>query len=202
MHALSGAYAVDALDDAERNRFESHLTGCSDCQEEVAGLSETAALLGSSAAVQPPARVRDNILAQIQEVRPLPPLVQNAPVSEAPVSLEERRASRTRRLAQRVPLLVAAAAVLIMGIGALVLRPWASEDPTPGPQLTAAERVLADANATRVEKKFPNGAKATVIVSRSEGRAVIRTDGMAPAPEGKVYELWLQSPAGVLHSAG
>ena len=39
LHHLSGAYAVDALDDAERTSFEQHLAGCADCRAEVAELS-------------------------------------------------------------------------------------------------------------------------------------------------------------------
>ena len=37
VHGLSGAYAVDALDEREREAFESHLAQCAECQaEEVA----------------------------------------------------------------------------------------------------------------------------------------------------------------------
>ena len=36
IHALSGAYAVDALDDLERAAFERHLADCADCRAEVA----------------------------------------------------------------------------------------------------------------------------------------------------------------------
>ncbi len=35
IHALSGAYAVDALDELERVQFEQHLAGCSACRAEV-----------------------------------------------------------------------------------------------------------------------------------------------------------------------
>ena len=38
IHGLSGAYAVDALDDVERAEFERHLGQCPECQEEVASL--------------------------------------------------------------------------------------------------------------------------------------------------------------------
>jgi len=34
IHALSGAYAVDALDPEERARFEEHLAACAECQAE------------------------------------------------------------------------------------------------------------------------------------------------------------------------
>ena len=34
IHALSGAYAVDALDDLERARFVRHLEECPECHGE------------------------------------------------------------------------------------------------------------------------------------------------------------------------
>ncbi len=45
VHALSGAYALDALDDSERAEFERHLAVCSSCRLEVAGLVEAAGSL-------------------------------------------------------------------------------------------------------------------------------------------------------------
>ncbi|WP_425465134.1 anti-sigma factor [Nocardioides humi] len=72
-----------------------------------------------------------------------------------------------------------------------------------GPQeLTAAERILAAADARTVEKSFPDGSTAAIVISRSEGKALIRTTDMALAPDGKVYELWLQTPAGDMVPAG
>lgn len=216
-HALSGAYAMDALDAQERARFEAHLELCAHCRDEVDGLRETAALLGTGDEVAPPPSVRDRVLADIGLVRPLPP-IEPQPEAEtagphaptaAPVptpsgatrsdeTLRDLDAHRRRRLA-RVPLLVAAAAVLLLAVGAAWLRPWAED---PAPRLTVAERVLAAEDADRVDKRFPDGAKATIVVSRSVGRAVILTEDMPPAPEGRDYELWLQTPAGELLPAG
>ncbi|MFC6343639.1 zf-HC2 domain-containing protein, partial [Nocardioides hankookensis] len=45
IHALVGAYAVDAVDDLERAAFERHLAECADCRDEVASLREAAGLL-------------------------------------------------------------------------------------------------------------------------------------------------------------
>lgn len=199
-HALSGAYAVDALDADERARFEAHLATCADCREEVASLQEAAALLGTDP-VEPPSSVRDSVLAGIASIRPLPP--ETAPV--APAGRDELAARRTRRsLVQRLsrtPLLVAAAAVLLLAVGTALVRPWADDKPDE-PGLSAIDRVLTAADATSVAKEFPDGSRATVTVSRSEGRAVIETEDMALAPEGKVYELWLQTPEGAMVPAG
>ena len=53
IHALSGAYAVDALDDIERAQFERHLAECPACTAEVGSLREAAALLAETTAVDP-----------------------------------------------------------------------------------------------------------------------------------------------------
>ena len=74
LHHLSGAYAVDALDDAERASFEQHLAVCADCRAEVAELSATAHSLGALTEATPPASLRDSVLSGIARVRPLPPL--------------------------------------------------------------------------------------------------------------------------------
>ena len=55
IHALSGAYAVDALDDIERAQFERHLAECPACTSEVASLREAAALLAETTMTTPSA---------------------------------------------------------------------------------------------------------------------------------------------------
>jgi len=54
IHALSGAYAVDAVDDIERASFERHLASCPTCRAEVASLREASALLADAATTTPP----------------------------------------------------------------------------------------------------------------------------------------------------
>lgn len=202
-HALSGAYAVDALDADERARFEAHLATCADCREEVASLQEAAALLGTDP-VEPPSSVRDSVLAGIASIRPLPPVTSETAPTATPTSGDELAARRTRRsLAQRLartPLLVAAAVVLLLAVGTALVRPWADQATDTPP--SAIDRVLTASDAVSVRKEFPDGSRATVTVSRSEGRAVIQTEDMALAPDGKVYELWLQTPDGAMVPAG
>jgi anti-sigma-K factor RskA len=64
-HALAGAYALDALDGAERARFERHLASCRTCPGEVRGFAATAAVLGLAAAVTPPPALKGRVLADV-----------------------------------------------------------------------------------------------------------------------------------------
>lgn len=179
IHALVGAYAVDALDDDERAAFEQHLAECPACQAEVAGLRETAALLGSTASAPPPGDLRDRVLAAADTVRPLPPVTPDAP---AP--------ARRRRF--RPALLAAAAAVVIgLGAGVAVVQPWADDEPSQS-QVSAVERIRSAADAETYTQRLDGGAEATVIRSRELNQAVVITHDMPPPPSGKVYELWLQ----------
>jgi anti-sigma-K factor RskA len=185
IHALSGAYAVDALDAEERVHFEAHLASCESCRAEVAELREASALLPGTAEVDPPAALRDRVLADIAKVRPLPP--------ETPVV---HRLPLRRRLTTA---LVAAAVLAVAGVGTVV---WheATTGTSQGPSV--ADRVLRASDARRVNVDLPNGASATVIRSISEGRAVLVTRDMPAPPSHRVYELWLQTPAGVMVPAG
>jgi anti-sigma-K factor RskA len=183
IHHLTGAYALDAVDDVERARFEQHLAECEDCRAEVASLREAASLLAETTAVTPPPSLRDSVLAGISQVRPLPPVVQRTPVVQ-------------RRW---FPLLVAAAVVAILGVGAALWQPWA---PSQDASLTAAERVLTADDAQSVAVDLGEAGRATVTRSESVGKAVITTEDMAPAPAGKVFELWLQDDQGAMIPAG
>ena len=187
IHALSGAYVVDALDDDEREAFEEHLPGCADCTDEVTSLREAAALLADDAAMTPPPSLRTGVLAGIKTIRPLPPETRGEVVRLRP---------RRFRLAT---LAVAAAVLAILGIAA-VAQPW-----NTGPTTTSAsaiDRVMTADDATHVKVSFPDGATATVFRSASEGKAAVVTTNMPEAPNGKVYELWLQKPGGPMVPAG
>jgi anti-sigma factor RsiW len=190
IHALSGAYAVDALDDLERAGFERHLAECAECRAEVAGLRETAALLAETTAVEPPAALRDRVLAEITTVRPLPPEAPAAPPAATP-----RRHGRGARI------LAAAAAAVVLGAGATVVwqQPW-QDDTTQAPTVAQEVQGAPDARSTSLD--FPGGAKATVTHSDSVGRAVLVTEKMPPPPKGMVYQLWLDQPVSGMVPAG
>ena len=200
IHHLTGAYAVDALDEEERGRFEAHLAGCPDCRAEVDSLREAAGLLSSTTELTPPPGLRDSVLAGISQVRPLPPPGSSQPDAELDVRRDARRDARPARR-RWLPLLAAAVVLGVIGVGVAVTEPFSGVDPCLAPP-PPPERGVGPHAPESVEVPAGAGGRATVIRSASVGKAVIRTEDMAPAPEGKVYELWLQSPEGEMLPAG
>jgi len=181
IHALSGAYALDALHDLERAEFERHLATCDSCRDEVASLRDAAGHLADISAAPPPADLRAKVLAGAQSVRPLPPLL---------IEPERRR---------RIPALVAAAALVVgLGAGAAVWQPWKPETV----QLSMADRVRQAPDAQSWTQSLPSGGSVTVTRSKAVGVAVWQSTGLKPLPSGRVYELWLQAPDESLKPAG
>ncbi len=187
VHALSGAYAVDAVDDIERAQFERHLAGCGECRAEVTSLRDTAALLGAATSYAPPAGMRERLLAEVATVRPLPPLVEST----------STRAPAARR---RFPALVAAAAVVLaFGVG-IVVQPWNDNDRAEQ-TISATQRVFSASDAESFTKIDKNGVSVEVARSASLNTAAIRTSGMPELSEDEVYQLWFQKGAKLV-SAG
>ncbi|GAB2980375.1 anti-sigma factor [Nocardioides montaniterrae] len=196
IHALSGAYAVDALDDAERVDFERHLADCASCRDEVAGLRAAAVELAAITEMPPPPSLRASVLAGISDVRPLPPL-ENAEPAAAPDNV---RPLVRRQRWTRIGLAAAAAAVVAGGTTAVV-HPWTDAAP-PAALPSLATQVMHADDVQRVSSSVRGGGKVTVYRSVSLDRAVVVASGMGSAPSGKVYELWLQRPSGHLAPAG
>ncbi len=195
VHSLSGAYALDALDPAERDRFRRHLASCATCRQEVDDLAEVSALLGSAAAEAPPEAMRAATLAAVDQVRPLPPHAGRARSAGAAsdVGGGTARGRRSRLVARGV--LAAAAAVLVAVAAVVAFGPWgAQDDPT-------AASVLGADDAREVVERL-DGFSATLVVSEGEDGAVIVSDDMPPAPDGHAYQLWFERPGEGMVAAG
>jgi len=202
LHALSGAYVVDALDDHERATFERHLPGCLDCQREVASLREATALLADEAALAPPPEMRSSVLAGIQRIRPIPPETSDdPPTARADTTSASAEVLPMRPRRRRIATLVAAAAAVVAIVGGAVAQPWQDDNP-PSQTITAADRVMNAVDVQKVSTSFEDGSSATVYRSKSEGRAVLLTQDMDAPPAGKAYEAWLQDDTGAMIPAG
>jgi anti-sigma-K factor RskA len=167
VHELTAAYALDALDEDERRAYEEHLPGCARCREELADLSQTAALLAhGTPAATPPAELRERILAGARR--------NGATVIPFP---------RRPRLALSVAAAVAAAAAAIaIAIGVQ----WASVSDDLDEARSAVD-VLGDPAARSVPLE---GARGRVVIN-PEREAALVVEGVRPAPQGKSYELWV-----------
>jgi anti-sigma-K factor RskA len=200
MHELAAAYALDALEPRELRRFERHLSGCPECEDEVRLLSQDAVRLGCAAAVLPPDRLRERVLMAVRTTAQEPPLVPARPAVSARSAVRARargagaglgsRARPPRRFALRLTAgLAAASLVAAAALGVLLARTNAQLDQ----QRTAARavnQVLAAADAKTVSAKG-----ITAIVSPGLRRAVVTAHGLGDLPQGRVYQLWLMDPA-------
>jgi anti-sigma factor RsiW len=190
IHALSGAYAVDALEPEEKVLFEAHLAACASCQAEVTDLQEATALMAGTATADPPRALRGSVLAGIKSVRPLPPEV------------EPEQAAKVRSLPVRRRLTAFTVAAALLGVAGAGTVVWHETTSSDQGRLTVADRVLRASDAQRVNLTLGGQASASVVRSVSEGKAVLITRDMPPAPTDRVYELWLQTPTGVMVPAG
>lgn len=66
---LTGAYALHALSDDEREEFERHLAECGSCARETAELTATAARLGMAVSRTPRPALREEVLRRVAAVR-------------------------------------------------------------------------------------------------------------------------------------
>lgn len=197
LHTLTGAYALHALPDSERQAFERHLEDCEACTQEVRELSATAARLGLAVAETPPRELRDRVLREITTVR-----------QEAPAPGRRARTGGGGRTAGRwysYALAACVAAAAAFG-GVAVWQNQVAQDARQ--EANQAQRqneqlaqVLSAPDAKTTSSELTGGAHGTVVVSRSQNRAVFLASGMDRPPSGKVYQLWFNDE-GTMRSAG
>jgi anti-sigma-K factor RskA len=194
LHTLTGAYALDAVVGAERDLFEHHLDRCRPCGNEVRGLAETATELAMAAAMPPPPRVKERVLAAVTVTRQLPPAVERprgaARWMPRRTGHPDLRKSWTPRLAAAMAV---ASLVVAVVLGAIGLRAQHELDSVRA-QNQAIAAVLAAPDARIMTQATTDGGTATVVVSRVEGKLVFTTAGLPQLPSSKVYELWLMGP--------
>ena len=160
----------------------------------------------------PPRTVRGTMLATIQSVRPLPPLLDDirtvvrpvspaaesadatAPIDSTDLPTDElaARRARTGSRRQRVLIaLVAAAAVLAVASGGLVVNLTQQHQANVAAQAAAQrENELLAAPDARVLTQSRDGARYTFIVSRQRNQALLIPNNLPDPGAGKVYQLW------------
>jgi anti-sigma-K factor RskA len=186
IHALGGAYALDAVDDLERVAFDRHLRECETCALEVAEYRETVTRLADGTWSVPPPRMREQVLARAAATPQLPPNGRRRGVA-SPVA-------RWRRLT------AAAAVVGVLGIGAAATTYTVQEQRLGEERAAVAQArqqagriqaVLAAPDAALRAGELTGGGRVSIVVSDSEDAGVVvLADAPAPGPD-RAYQLWL-----------
>jgi hypothetical protein len=215
LHALTGAYALDAIDrGAERERFTRHLNGCPSCASEVRGFREVATALAFAAALEPPAELRAQVLAAVARTRQLPPEIKT-----------HVRPKRTRAAVPWVPWLsgaIATAAIVIavlfgfaqahtqqelnqarsqnQGLAGEQARTVAELDRARNHNQQLAA-VMAAPHVRVLSQRSSQGGVAVVLLASVRHQLIVATSGLPALPAGKVYQLWLIGPTKIV-SAG
>jgi len=193
LHLLVGAYAVNAVNPAEREQFEQHLDHCGDCRDELVGLREAAGRLAELSATYPPPRLRTRVLGVIGNARPLPPVT--APRASLaglpPAPVRRSRAFHTA-------LLTLAATVAVIACATAASWIWG----TGGAPQTKAELIQHAPDAKHSLVESDAGWSVTVWHSDSLRQAVLVTQHMPAPPKGMVYQIWLDQPSSGSVSAG
>ncbi|HXC80932.1 MAG TPA: anti-sigma factor [Trebonia sp.] len=196
-HELVGAYALDALDGAERDRFERHLRRCPACERTVRGFAQTATALAMAAAAEPPPGLRERVLTAASVTRQAPPALAGRhgraatrPGSGVPDRSSGGRSPWVPRVAVAIGAAGMAAAVALGAVQISTqhqLNSAVAREAQIAAVLTAPDARIATA-PTSV------GGTAVVVVSRTQQKMIFTSSGLPALPSAKVYELWLLGP--------
>ncbi|MER7568172.1 anti-sigma factor [Streptomyces sp. NPDC048523] len=208
LHSLAAPYALDALEPAERTRFERHLKDCDSCAADVRVLSEDAVRLAWSAAAPPPLAMRDRVLSAVRTI-PQEPAVRPEPARVRPEPARARRsqlpphvwgAQPPPRQRQRRPLFApfatatAAAALVVASLFAVQANRTQDELDAQRAQASEIAHVLQAADARSSRGQDAQGRSIAVVASAAEGRAVVTLSGYEAPPSGRVRQLWVMRP--------
>ncbi len=213
LHALTGAYVLDALDGQERDAFEAHLPGCPDCRAEVTSLREATTTMAVAEAAAPPPEMRDVVRARIARTPQLPPQVaaDTAPpappheTSAAPDATAQagdqdparvvplrRRGSRSWLASWPVTAAAAAVALMLAIGGTLLVQAQRANQLTAA---TQAEVVRIVSAPDMVSHELGMGTH--LVMSADLGAAAVMGDDVPmPGHAGMVYQVWMMHTDG------
>jgi anti-sigma-K factor RskA len=195
LHTLTGAYALDAIDGAERDRFERHLHRCQPCGHEVRGLHETAGRLAVAVARVPPPQLKERVLAAAARTRQLPPAAAERPQPKI-----------GRSWLPRIAIAFGAAGLAAALVLAFALSSAQRQLDTARAQDKAISAVLTAPGARILTARTTVGGTGTAVVATSQKKLIFTSAGLPQLSAAKVYQLWLMGPprtrsAGLLPAA-
>jgi hypothetical protein len=184
---LLGAFALDAVDDDERDVIEAHLAGCPRCRAEVEGHRETAALLAHSGE-RAPEGVWDRIAEALDEAPPALDLARLAPRRPARRTIPLRVAAMTMAVAAAVTLFLGVALGRNDdGVGRFDRVADAMEKTLVA---NAANAALANPAAEQVQLASADGKLTARVVRLPDGTGYLVPSNLVSLPAGRVYQLW------------
>lgn len=197
VHALTGAYVLDALEPAQVAEFEAHLEGCPECRQEVDTLTATVTRLGGSTALEPPADLLRAVMAQVRSTPQLPPVVDRptaAPPARGGVHgaprTSDRLPGRANNLRRRWPALATAAAVVIgVAAGGTALYRDRQADRAYAAMQSEVMRIVSAPDA--VTHDLDLGATHVVTSTEMSKAAVMGEEVPMPDASGMVYQVWM-----------
>ncbi|MEV6964766.1 anti-sigma factor [Hamadaea sp. NPDC051192] len=170
-HDLLAAYALDAVDAAERGDVERHLGGCAECARELASFHRTLGEYAQGAEpVEPPASLRSAVLTAIGSTP------QTAGVIRTPL----------RRRVRLVALVAGVAAAVAFGVLA-VQQLW----PSGARPSDAIAAVLAAPDAREQHTTVAGGGEITAVISDERAQAVVTVRGLPTSDTSHAYQLWI-----------
>ncbi len=204
-HAWSesaAAYALDALEPAERSQFETHLAECEQCRRDVDAYQSVAAELAAGAPpMTPPSALRDRVLGQLQDG-----YVDGVSAAPSPQTLSRAGASPARsRLLWGA---LAASLVLSATVGWMLSRSSAARfdlerayegsqaaiaarDGTIARQQELLDTLLApNVSTASLVSATPTEPRLQLFWNRETDLLVVAAFNLPPASPGRAYQLW------------
>ncbi|MFF9120968.1 anti-sigma factor domain-containing protein [Streptomyces massasporeus] len=214
LHSLAAPYALDALEPAERVRFQKHLRDCDRCAAEVRALTEDAVRLAWSTTTPPPAALRDRVMLAVRTT-PQDPAPQGAvrePARARATQLPPHvwgnqpppRQRQRRRIPLFVPFATATAAAALVVASLFAVQANRTQDRLTAEQDRSREiaHVLAAPDARASSGRDGRGRTIGVVASATEGSAVVTLGGYGTPAGGRVHQLWLMRPGAQPRSLG
>lgn len=192
-HGMTGAWALDALDEDERALVEAYLAEDSEAAAEAHGFVETAAQIAEGLdPVAPRPAVREALVARIAETRQLPPEPARDPD----------------------PVHEPAGALLATTVAGMGM--WSTERATSeqaqatiealqsaqsgdAQQREVMETIMAADDAAHLEVPSDTGGTLDVMYSAEEGSMLVTGTSLEDLPAGRAYQLWLIDEGGHAH---
>ena len=181
LHDNGAAYLLGALDDAERDAFESHLAGCARCREEVERLRPAAeALPRSVTPLVPPPSLKASLMEEVGGRAP------------ARRSLGDRLRSLIPDLGGMRPAAAWVSAAFLLAVG--IAAGFGVAGITGGDDTRTLQ---ASVDAARA----PQASASLRVYGDGENGALLRAHGLPRLPPGRVYQAWVQRGSEIVPEA-